>query len=83
MLSLTLNNDVEKLIKETIINHLKIEPQEIKKYMTKQEAANLMGISLGSFETHYIAAGLPVINIGKRKMVDYEDLVKFNEILKV
>lgn len=83
MLTVTFNDDFEKTIRKAVIDTLKVEPQEIKRYMTKQEAATLMGISLGSFETHYINAGLPLINIGNRKVVDFNDLVKFNEILKV
>lgn len=80
-LTLDLGEDFEEMVKEAVMDTVNFAPT-VKPYLTIEEASDLMGIGRSSFEEHYIKAGLPLVQIGRRRVVDWEDLKEFNNVLK-
>lgn len=80
-LTIDLGEDFEEAVKESILKSIDFAPT-IKPYLTIDEASDLMGIGRSSFEEYYIKAGLPLVQISRRRVVDWDDLREFNNVLK-
>lgn len=81
-----LEKTIQEAIRGVIFDWLehKEKPPSVKPYLTYQETADLLGVTVDTVKKWIKQEGLKVIDLGhKLKRIDYRDLQKFLDLRKV